>query len=84
MAIDYARMQKSGPKLKAQLTRATKLSDPDARYRAVLLACKNAVTEWNAVGAWVDDWSRWQRALDDAAFAIRLTPGFVHLRLEDV
>ena len=67
MAIDYARMQKSGPKLKAQLTRATKIADPMKRYLAVLVACKTAVTEWNAVGAWIDDWSRWQRALLDAA-----------------
>ena len=80
MPIDYARMQKSHPKLKAQLTRAMKHTDPTQRYRAVLLACKNAVTEWNTVGAWIDDWSRWQRALDDAAIADRR----IGPRLEDV
>jgi hypothetical protein len=37
--IDYARMQKSGPKLKARLTRATKIVDPAKRYVAVKAAC---------------------------------------------
>lgn len=66
MAIDYARMQRSGPKLKAQLTRAKKKG-----YDAVTDACRAAVTEWNAVGAWPDNWSLWQRTLDDAAFTAR-------------
>ena len=25
--------------------------------------------EWDRIGAWPDDWSNWQRAIDDAAFA---------------
>lgn len=63
MAIDYARMKVSGPKLKAALTRAQKHG-----YAAVLAACTKAVTEWNAIGAWPDNWSHWQRALLDSAF----------------
>jgi hypothetical protein len=90
MSIDYARMQKSGPKLKAQLTRATKIVDPMKRYVAVKAACVAAVTEWNAVGAWIDDWSHWQRALDDAFYyaqrTYRLVDGreFFSQRLEDL
>lgn len=64
--IDYARMQKSGPKLKAMLTRAKKQG-----YEAVTEACRAAVKEWEAVGAWPDNWSLWQRTLDDAAFKDR-------------
>lgn len=87
MPIDYARMQKSSPRLKSMLTRAQKLADPEARYIAVRKACFAAVTEWNAVGAWIDDWSRWQRALDDAAYAAQragvVSVSYCH-RLEDL
>lgn len=84
MTIDYARMQKSGPRLKAQLTRATRKQDPIDRYYAVLAACRAAVKEWNEVGAWVDAWSNWQRALDDAAHAVARAKGetFFAPRLE--
>jgi hypothetical protein len=59
--IDYARMRRVSPGQKAALTRAVKTKDP-VRVAAV---CKAAVAEWNEIGAWPDDWSRWQRALDD-------------------
>jgi hypothetical protein len=59
--IDYARMQRVFPKQKAALTRAVKTGDREK----VALACKAAVTEWDEIGAWPDDWSRWQCALDD-------------------
>ena len=62
MPINYERAKKNGPKLKAALTRAQKRG-----YAEVLEACKAAVKEWEAWGAWPDNWSRWQRALDDAA-----------------
>ena len=75
MSIDYARMQKSGPKLKAALTRAEKKG-----YAFVIVACKAAVTEWNEIGAWPDNWSHWQRALDDSAFKSQL----IAPRLEDL
>jgi hypothetical protein len=59
---------------KAALTRAINSDKP----LAVLAACRKAVQEWNAAGgAWPDDWSRWQRALDDNAVKYRAT--YVHL-----
>jgi hypothetical protein len=61
MSIDYDRMKRVYPKQKAALTRAVKTKDP-AKVRAV---CEAAVREWNEIGAWPDNWSRWQRALDD-------------------
>lgn len=62
MTIDYARMQRRFPVQKAALTRAANSGDRDR----VVRACREAVAEWNEIGAWPDDWSRWQRALDDA------------------
>ncbi len=60
--IDYDRARRNGPRLKSALTRAVKTRDPER----VLKACRDARTEWDAWGAWPDDWSRWQRALDDS------------------
>jgi hypothetical protein len=62
-------------KYRAALTRAKNSGD-----RAKLLAvCKAAVKEWNKPGNyWPDDWSNWQRALDDAY------PVFEAPRLEDL
>lgn len=62
--INYELGNQESSKLKAALTRAEKKG-----YEAVLAACKHAVTRWNVWGAWPDNWSRWQRALDDAAYA---------------
>ena len=59
--IDYARMQKLYPQQKAALTRARKSGDPDK----VMAVCRRAVREWNEIGAWPDNWSLWQRTLDD-------------------
>ena len=59
--IDYERMNAVFPKQKAALTRAIKTGDPEK----VAQVCRAAVIEWNAIGAWPDDWARWQRALDD-------------------
>lgn len=86
MAIDYARMQRTFPKHKAALTRAQHKKTAEARYTAVKQACKAAVTEWDAIGAWPDDWSRWQRALSDAANDYtRATGVYVNAsRLEDL
>lgn len=61
MSIDYARMKRESPKLKAALTRATKTGDAEK----VIAACRAAVTVWNEVGAWPDNWNLWQGALDD-------------------
>lgn len=60
--IDYARMNRVLPGQKARLTRAMKAKDP----QAVLAACRAAVAEWNAIGAWPDNWHRWNIALGDA------------------
>ena len=72
--IDYDRMNREFPKQKAALTRALKSGD---RNR-VLLTCAQTVKAWDEIGAWPDDWSRWQRALDD------VFPIFQAPRLEDL
>lgn len=61
---------------KSALTRAVKTGD---RVK-VFEACRKAVREWNAAGHWPDDWSRWQRALDDVCAPAGITPP----RLEDM
>ena len=59
--IDYDAANRILKRQRAALTRAIKTS-PDA----VVIACKKAVAEWDKPGMyWPDDWSRWQRALDD-------------------
>jgi hypothetical protein len=63
--IDYERMKRTYPKQKAALTRAMNKKDGAQRADAVIVACRAAVIEWDAIGAWPDNWSRWQRALDD-------------------
>ena len=60
--IDYDRMQRVFPRQKAALTRATKSGDV-ARLARVI---REAIREWDEIGAWPDDWALWQRALDDA------------------
>jgi len=72
MAIDYERMNKIYPRQTAALTRALNQKDPAKRVDAVIVACKAAVTEWEAIGAWPDNWSRWQRALSDVGIVNRL------------
>ena len=67
---------------KAALTRAIKTVEPEQRQWNVLKACLKAVTEWNMPGSyWPDDWSTWQRALDDAYAQYR--PAVRAPRLED-
>ena len=67
-------MQRIFPKQKAALTRAVNSGDREK----VVLACAKVVKEWDEIGCWPDDWSRWQRALDDAL------PVFEGPRLEDL
>lgn len=65
MPPDYRTANKLFRQQKAALTRAVNSGD----WRKVLIACRAAVRAWSAApfnGAWPDDWSRWQRALDDA------------------
>jgi N12 class adenine-specific DNA methylase len=60
--IDHARANAMVRHQRAALTRAVNSGDP----AKVILAAQTAVSEWNQPGmAWPDDWSRWQRALDD-------------------
>ena len=55
-------------KQKAALTRAKKQGP-----QAVIAAVDKAIAEWDEkFPAWPDDWSLWQRAKDDAEFAIRM------------
>jgi hypothetical protein len=60
--IDYERMNRVWPRQKAALTRAAKTGDPEK----VAQVCKDAVRVWDEIGAWPDDWSLFQRTLDDA------------------
>jgi hypothetical protein len=89
MSINYERAKRNGPKLKAALTRATKMTDPTQRKDAVLIACARAVQEWDVWGAWPDNWSYWQRALSDALLAARRADAFYYtshtdIKLEDL
>lgn len=59
--IDYDRMKREFPKQKAALTRAVKTGSAEK----VAAVCIAAVKVWDEVGAWPDDWSHFQRALDD-------------------
>lgn len=60
--IDYAKMSREFPKQKSALTRALKSGD----YAKVVATTRKTIAEWNETGAWPDDWSRWERALEDA------------------
>lgn len=72
--IDYERMNRIFPKQKAALTRAVNTGDSEK----VAAACVKAMNEWDEIGCWPDDWSRWQRALDDSL------PWNRQVRLEDL
>lgn len=59
---------------KAGLTRAVKSGLPER----VIAECRKTVNEWEGLDhGWPDDWSRWQRALDD-------TLGWKSMDLEDL
>ncbi len=73
--VDYDLINRVVRKQKSALTRAVKSGD----RAKVLAACTAAVAEWNAPGMmWPDNWSHWQRALDD------MYPVFHAPRLEDL
>lgn len=74
---DYANANRVFRRQKAALTRAVNSGDPEK----VALACRKAVREWSQPpfnGCWPDDWSRWQRALDD------VLPWNQHIDLSDL
>lgn len=61
--VDYQAFNRMVRAQRARLTRAVNSGDPER----IVLACRDAVREWNQPGRmWPDDWSHWQRALDDA------------------
>lgn len=69
-------LQKTYRNQKAALTRAVNSGDAEKVYAAV----RKAVQEWDTwEHGWPDNWSRWQRALDDLA----TFPGFVGPRVDD-
>jgi hypothetical protein len=59
--IDYARMQKEFPKQKAALTRAKNSGDVEKVKKVV----RDAVSVWDEIGAWPDDWALFERTLND-------------------
>ena len=74
---DYGAMNVKFRAQKAALTRAQNTGDRDKIVEAVA----RAVREWGQApfnGMWPDDWSRWQRALDDAL------PWNEHIDLDDL
>lgn len=61
--VDYDELNRMVRRQRAALTRAVKSGQTDN----VVLACRDAVREWGQPAAmWPDDWTRWQRDLDDA------------------
>lgn len=60
--VDYKRLNEMVRRQRAALTRAVNSGDRDR----VVLACRDAVNEWNQPGSmWPDDWAQWQCALDN-------------------
>lgn len=60
---------------KGALTRAQNSGDP----WKVIAACVKVADEWHGL-AWPDDWHRWNIALQDACYALRIPC----TRLEDL
>lgn len=59
---DWDAVNKMVKRQRAALTRAKNSGDRDK----VVIACRDAVREWNQPGSmWPDDWPTWQIALDD-------------------
>lgn len=60
--VDYDALNKMVKRQKAALTRARNSGNPEK----VIIACRDAVREWNKPGAiWPDNWSLWERTLND-------------------
>jgi hypothetical protein len=74
---DYARVNQVFARQKAALTRA----EHSKSKAQVVAAVRKAVREWGQPpfnGMWPDDWSRWQRALDD------ILPWNQHVDIQDL
>ena len=72
--IDYDRMQQVWPKQKRALATAARTGD----VNRIAGVCVDTVQVWDEIGAWPDDWSLFQRALDDAL------PWNQQIRLQDL
>ncbi|MHB8492763.1 MAG: hypothetical protein ACYDA6_11210 [Solirubrobacteraceae bacterium] len=73
--VDDALLNRMVRRQQAALTRAQRSGDPER----VILTVRDTVREWEAPGAlWPDDWSRWQRALDD------VLPWHQHIDIRDL
>ena len=59
--IDYDRMKREWPKQKAALARAVKTGSAEK----VAAVCITAVKVWDEVGAWPDDYTLFERSLND-------------------
>jgi hypothetical protein len=67
---DYDALNKMVRRQRGALTRARNSGDPEK----VIVACRDAVREWDAPGAmWPDDWATWNNALLEATdYRVRL------------
>jgi hypothetical protein len=63
--IDYDLAKRRGSVYKAKLTRALRSADDVGKGNRVLKAVAENIVFWDEVGAWPDDWHRWQAALDE-------------------
>lgn len=72
--INYQLANETFPRQTRELNRAMNTKDPD-KVREV---CRRHVDEWNIIGAWPDNWTRWERALND------LLPWHAAERLDDL
>lgn len=73
--VDYDALDRMVKRQRAALTRAIRSGEAGK----VVMAARDAVREWNRPGlGWPDDWSRWQRAVDDAL------PWTEHLDIRDL
>lgn len=66
MSVNYDAMQKELPKLRAALTRAKNSKDP----KKLKAAAEKGLARFEEIG-YPDQWHAWQRAKDDAEFAIQ-------------
>lgn len=65
MSIDYEAARVGWPKQKRALARAQKATGEGEPRASVERVIEEHVREWREWGAWPDDWSGHQRALDD-------------------
>ena len=69
--MEYTLTQKEFVQLKTKLTRAINSKD----YNRIIRTCNEALAIFEEKGS-PDSWSNWQRAKDDAEFALRIaSPG---------